>query len=311
MKETFCPRLWNEYYINDKGFVFSCCHNKPQAIGNIHNNSLEEIYNGPIIRKLRSQSLNGKLSCFKNCNLLSKEEIDSFNFTSDLILVSDLQRLKISFGEACNINCRMCWQNSKSKIMLNDQLLIEKINLSHFKYLDVQGGEPFFIKTCRNYLNHAFQNNISLGILTNGTIMTDQLAELLSQKNGFVKISLNAACQKTHDYINKGSKWDLVIKNIAKLKQTRDNYNSKLQIIGHMTLVLANIKELPQFIKNFKDLGFDKIDFGFNYYIPFYLKLNKKLKENLKIQIRESLAIHQNNFSIIEYHRLKKLDLVD
>ena len=46
---TYCPRLWYEIYIDDSGNVFSCCC-KPNLLGSIYNEKLEDICNDKIIQ---------------------------------------------------------------------------------------------------------------------------------------------------------------------------------------------------------------------------------------------------------------------
>ncbi len=43
VKQTFCPRLWDEVFISKDGNVFSCCYEKPRIIGNIYREKLQTI----------------------------------------------------------------------------------------------------------------------------------------------------------------------------------------------------------------------------------------------------------------------------
>ncbi len=151
MANTYCPRLWNEFFINSNGNVYSCCHHKPGKLGNIYKEKLSSIYNNELIKSFRKKSLSGKLNCYKKCNLLSKEETAKYIFTGLETDTKNLRRLKIVFGEGCNINCKMCWQNSKSKKMLNFEILKRNIDLQDFELVDLQGGEPLFIKSSLEY----------------------------------------------------------------------------------------------------------------------------------------------------------------
>lgn len=74
MQNSYCHRLWSEFIINSNGNVYTCCHHKPNKLGNIYKEKLSEIYNNDKILRLRKQSLNGKLKCFKKYNLLTKDD---------------------------------------------------------------------------------------------------------------------------------------------------------------------------------------------------------------------------------------------
>ena len=97
---SFCPRLWEEVYIDEKGNVFACCHNKPAAAGSIYENPLRELFDNEIARTYRKRSLEGRLRCYRGCNLLSREERSRTPWPgiSDSIEYDHLRRLKILFG---------------------------------------------------------------------------------------------------------------------------------------------------------------------------------------------------------------------
>ena len=308
MSSTFCHRLWDEYYVSSNGNVYTCCHHKAGILGNIKENKLEEIYNNDKIKNYRAQSLNGKLKCFKSCSLLKAEELKQNRPDSITVKSSQLNRLKISFGEGCNINCRMCWQNSKSTKMLNFDLLKNQITLSHFNLLEIQGGEPFFIKSARQYLEYALNTDVKITILTNGTIMNKEIATGLLKSSHRIIISLNAVDKKMHEYINRGSNWELVLKNIALLRKLRDEAKSNLKIIGHMTIIVQNINEIPQFLEKYKTFGFDEIEFGYDLRVPIFFKFYKNRKEILKRKIINILD-NCNDLENIELNGLNKLGL--
>src|ERR1700733_6357343 len=152
---TFCYRLWHEAFIDKDGSVFSCCNYKPRAIGNIYQNKLKDIYNNEIIQDLRKKSLDGKLECFANCTLLDKTRTELPKKRSIIKYATDLKRLKILFGEACNISCIMCWQDHKDKSSLNVAKLIENVDLKPFENIELQGGEPLLTPAAKIFFDHA------------------------------------------------------------------------------------------------------------------------------------------------------------
>jgi len=310
MKNTYCPRLWNEFFINSNGNVYSCCHHKPAKLGNIYNEKLSTIYNNEIIKKLREKSLSGKLSCFKNCNLLSEKEVTEYIFSDLKIETDDLRRLKIVFGEGCNINCKMCWQNSKSKKMLSYEVLANNIELKDFKMVDLQGGEPLYIKSSLKYFLFASQYNTNISILTNGTLMSEKIAESLMKASRSIKISLNAGTKEVHESINRGSNWQKVLHNIQFLKEYKLKHNPSFQIIGHMTIIIENLNDIVNFVKYSKRIGFDEIEFGYDFRVPIWLKINKKKKNSLKKEIGLIISKFENEIPIRKY-RLTKLGLLE
>ena len=307
-KNTYCYYLWEEAFINDKGNVYACCHQKSGILGNIYKNTLEEILHFSKIKKLRQLSIHGKLRCHKNCTLLGERKFEDPPIENGF-KYKMLTGLKILFGEGCNINCVMCWQNSKKKRELDPEIIIKNIDLSSVKQIDMQGGEPLYLKSARKYFDHCISKNKQVSFLSNGTIMSENWAEKIAQYSRAISISLNAATKVTHEQINLGSKWETVLDNIQLLQKAKSKIDSKLEIAGHMTIITANLQEIPIFIDKYKEFGFDRIKFGFDLRVPIYLKLHPTIKKELADKVTTSLKQQPNN-KAINIERLKYLGLV-
>ncbi len=306
-KDTYCPFLWEEVYIDPKGDVFGCCHRKPGLIGNIQNGKLKDIYNNSIMQQLRQDSLDGKLPCYERCTILDKESKaprkTTFNY------YSDLKKLKIEFGELCNINCVMCWQDHKSRTVLDHKIVIENVDLEPFDSVDIQGGEPLAMPEAKAFYEYAASQNKRPFFMTNGLLINDEWAEKIVLNSAAIYISLNAATAKTHEIVNRGSKWDTVMKNIKKLQDARRRHGAAFKITGHMTIVLENVQEIALFISHFPEFGFDQIGFGYDQKVPEYLKAQPFLKISLKRDVIKALRTTKDP-SLVDLKRLKMLELV-
>ena len=309
MNATYCPRLWNEVYITSDGNVYACCHRKPQIIGNIRENELKVIYNNEAARYLRNESLNGRLACFEDCSLLKKEIPEKIN---DNLIVNygDLVKLKIEFSTACNIKCIMCKPGGKPrKDEISFEQVINSIDITPFKRIEAEGGEPLFIESARRFFDYAASKGKKVSFMTNALLINDEWAEKISRYSEFIHISLNAATKTTHESINRGSRWETVLGNIQKLRRARERFKTDIVIIGHMTIVVRNLKEIPLFIRDFKELGLDQIKFGFERSMPRYLKAIPFRKMIHRAAI--SKAFNRSKFqSSINTHHLKVLGLI-
>lgn len=308
-KETYCPLLWSEVFIDPKGDVYSCCHRKPSVIGNIHREKLEDIYNNLTIRQLRQKSLDGQLECFEHCTLIDKEKKHKAPKKMMVNYYADLKKLKIEFGELCNISCVMCWQDHKSKTVLDHKKLIENVDLKPFKDVNIQGGEPLAIADAKAFYEYVASKNKNPLIMTNGLLINNDWAEKIVLNSSFIHISLNAATAKTHEMVNKGSKWDVVLRNIKRLKEARERYGTAFKIIGHMTIVVENVQEIALFINNFHGFGVDQIDFGYDKKVPGYLRDYPFLKIALKREIYKAYRMCRDPSSV-DLKRLKMLELI-
>jgi MoaA/NifB/PqqE/SkfB family radical SAM enzyme len=289
VNKTLCPRLWDEIFIDSKGDVFSCCHKKHRPAGNISKGHLRDICNGRVMRGLRKESLSGRLACYKGCTLLRKEKDIDGEAKGTQVDYRGLKRLKIAFGDACNIHCLMCRRTPGAALSLDFEALKEKIDLSPFESIELQGGEPLFIESARRFFDHASSLGKKVSFLTNGTLIDDVWARKIAAHSLFVNFSLNAASKTTHELVNRGSRWETVLANVAKVRAAREASGNPLMIIGHMTIVMENLEEIPLFITSCRGLGFDRINFGYDRRVPLYLKLHPFKAESLASRISEAM----------------------
>ena len=307
---TYCPRLWEEIFIDDNGSVFACCHKKPAKIGTIYKDPLKEICNNECMRNLRKASLGGKLSCFKNCTLLRKDLI-VYRKRPLFVRYNDLKRLKILFGEACNIKCIMCWQNNRNKKVLSFGSVIKNVDISPFEEIEIQGGEPLFIEEAKQFFEYAILKNKKISFMTNGMLIDKNWAKKIALHSSFVCFSLNGATEKTHELINRGSNWKKVLRNIRLIKKMRGLYRTPLKLLGHMTIVPQNMGEIPLFVNKCKQLDFDLVDFGFDERIFTYMRnISSENLAILRCQIQSALNKSRSAHFAVAVHRLKYLGLL-
>lgn len=286
---TFCYRLWTHASIDEKGDVYSCWLRRPEKLGNIKENNLLDILNTKKMKALRKLSLEGKLPCYHSCvfdhinpeiSLFRKLEIEK----------KDLEKLRVLFSYACNLRCIMCKQDHLAKDCIDFSALKKNVDISPFKTIELLGGEPLFIDSAKGFFEFVASNEKKVSFLTNATMIDDSWAEMIAKHSSFVHISLNAAKKETHELINQGSKWDTVLSNIKKIAKFKKKLSSDLKIRGHMTIVIENLDEISRFIDNFKELGFEEIEFGYDNRVPVYLALHPEKKAALKTNIQKALA---------------------
>jgi len=308
---TICPVLWNGFAIDCRGDVFSCCHMKPAKLGDIYHTPLSELTNVQGIIEQRKASLEGKLTCYSDCNLIRYEK-QPLEATTPRAEYNRMTYLHLNFGERCNIACIMCKVHMRehiNKAILNHEALVKNIDLGPFKEIVIQGGEPLFIPECREYLNYLGSIGKKYVLLTNGVLINNETARQLAKDAIRVCISLNAATKETHELVNRGSDFEKVKKNIKRLRKVKATTDSELVLHGRMTLTTTALHEIPLFIKTFGELGFDRINFGYDRAtVPAYLTQNAAFTDKLRTEIRE--AIEGIDHSRIDFLRLEQLELV-
>ena len=291
---TFCSQLWDGVYINRSGEVFACCHQSPKPYGNIHNGPLREIINSPAALQTRAESLAGQLSCYGPCNLLDKEASVPWGHERSQLNYSSLKRLHVSFGEACNIRCTMCdnpQRHRDNPILLDPAVIIRNVDLSPFGTIMLRGGEPLFIRECLRFMEHLEKLEKRYSLYTNGLLIDEKMASRLARNGHAVVVSLNGATKRGHEAVNRGSRFERVVENCHRLREARDRIGSELTITGHMTITTSNLHEVPHFLRSFRQLGFDRVNFGFvKETVPPYLAAAPDFAERLRQETAEAMA---------------------
>ena len=153
----------------------------------------------------------------------------------------------------CNLRCSHCYQEDYSAFELPPETLIsiaDKI-IDALKQWDMHGrisltgGEPFMSKSLF-VLMDKFENSdeiSKLGVLSNGTIVTEQIINQLKKykKLSEIQISLDGANEETHDSIRGTGTFQKTIKSIELLKEN----NFFISIMFTLTSInKTNIDEL-------------------------------------------------------------------
>ncbi|MHA1149574.1 MAG: radical SAM protein [Promethearchaeota archaeon] len=192
---NFCPHLWNGFTIRNNGDIYSCCLSQAFKLGNIYEVELKQLINIPTLLKYRKKSLEGDLKCYNSCTFVKKDILIEKipNYTK--IKYSQLKKIDLIFGRACNISCIMCIRSRRittNDPILNPKILQNNIDITPFKEIIIQGGEPLFIPECLEYMKYLEEKGKKYTILTNGVLINDEMAQRLSLHAKRVIISINA-----------------------------------------------------------------------------------------------------------------------
>lgn len=121
-----------------------------------------------------------------------------------------LTRVHIDISSRCNENCVHCYIPSKKKnsIMTNEMfdIILDQCRGMNVLNLTISGGEPMLNPSLKEYLQKCQQYNFSVNLLSNLTVLTDDLIEII-EKNPLVSIqtSLYAMKPEIHDAITRAT----------------------------------------------------------------------------------------------------------
>jgi molybdenum cofactor biosynthesis enzyme MoaA len=236
---------------------------------------------------LREQmNLNDFIPECLNCSLSELSNIESkrqyYNNKSSLDLLNfDLEDLEIALDYTCNMMCRICdpgqsskWKNAKSLLEKlskinpidskiyktpNDKKnyankikeVISNTDFSKLKRVNIVGGEPFYSKNLKYFLekidNNAGIENIEISFNTNASIFPndDVLSLLLKAKKILIRFSLDAIGDLA-SVIRHGVEWSVIDETIKKWSKYSTKPNLKFVI--HTTISVLNVNVLQKMI---------------------------------------------------------------
>lgn len=207
--------------------------------------------------------------------------------------------LQWHLSENCNLKCLHCYQENHKPIQLSyEQLekiykqyknLLKKLKMKG--HINITGGEPL----CNPHLFKILdlikkdEELISFSILTNGTLITENIAKKIKSYNPYyVQVSLEGG-QKTNDYIRGKGTYKKIAKGIKNLKK----YNIFTSI--SFTATTLNYKEFPKVVSYAKKY---KVD---NVWSDRYIPLGDSEDKNLSLNVSQT----QEYLSIMAKERLK------
>jgi MoaA/NifB/PqqE/SkfB family radical SAM enzyme len=315
--KSYCNLLWDSVYIDQYGNVYTCCHYKPGIIGNLYDDSLKDVWcKGALLNKYRSESITGKLSCYKLCNILTiNQKQNQFKYLLSSLFKKPThtfspRRIWILFSEFCNINCIMCPQDHHSQLFLSNEILQNNIDWNKVDEIELQGGEV--LSTNRGREIYRWLTEIKgkkVNLITNGLLLDDYWISLIVRGSNWVEISVNAASATVHEIVNQGSDFNKVINNVTRLVDVKRKLDLSTSIIFKFTIVPENLLDIADAIILANNLGCDKIAFGYDNNLPEFLNSDEYLKHKIKDQIAN--AINSSMITIdVNKNRLVHLGLV-
>lgn len=263
----FCRAPFEEIEIHARGEVFACCANWTDRymLGNIHENSFEEIWNSEKAMELRQKILN------KDYSLCNEGKCQYLQFGFPPFFSNDYETykpkmekypivIKYVYDYECNIACYIC----REKIRRMPKEELEELNakidtfflpmLKHSRILTINAnGDPFGSRHSRLLIKKAAKMYPDLkfdfhtnGILLNKTVLNN--LNISPEKISTVRISIHAATKETYGKIVKNGEtlFPKIIENLNYLKEIRQQNNFELYV--HFVVLPENYKEISAFV---------------------------------------------------------------
>lgn len=268
-----CLNPWNYLNIEYDGDCYFCCSiysidKKP--IGNILEQSFDEIWNGEKAQEFRKSIIEAKYS---HCNVnFCKEKYDRFNnlfsnnYSQDSLLAENPTVIQFSYDYTCSQRCIFC--RDKIKVFSDDLKSIWNENiekkiipiLKNCKLFILNGGgEIFDSEHSLSVINKIATNfpGIKFELFTNGIKCTQENLKKLGIEDriSLIHISVNAATKETYKKIFRSDNFEKVIDNLKYISELKKE--NKIKEI-HLNFIVnaVNYKDMPKFVKLAEELDF-------------------------------------------------------
>jgi sulfatase maturation enzyme AslB (radical SAM superfamily) len=253
------------------GGVNACCARFEFGAGSVSYNSLEQIFESPVMRILHLTTINRTyLFCTEYCKFqmrdIAKELDVTFRNFYPLPHISEYT-ITLSYMNSCNLWCRSCRNTrrgdeadrSESTLAIHDELLrsLDKINnIMH------GSGEILFGKLFRKLL---FEQNPKdfIRFTTNGMLLNAKNLEKLRQKYKTIRItiSMDGGTQETFEYLRRGANFKIFLRNLKTAGEFREQ--GKLAELNVACVVQKdNFRELEEIVHIARGAKIDKVLFS-------------------------------------------------
>ncbi|PIP91237.1 MAG: hypothetical protein COW01_06190 [Bdellovibrionales bacterium CG12_big_fil_rev_8_21_14_0_65_38_15] len=263
---TFCPIPFIQLELSPLGSVSACCFSGEYKVGDVADQTIEEIWNGEIIQTWRNEFLTGDIKICEKAikNFGCQKNYQHLNHLVEYKVIQSKmpQRLDLRLNGKCNLECVMCdvWSQPNGLYDKSDFWSIgpEKI-YPYLKEVDMLGGEPFIQKDTFRFIEEVSKINkdCTWGFITNCHYrISKQLRDGLDGlKIRHIHLSMDAITTKTYAAIRLKGDFERVLETVmdyVSIRNEREIQGRGFTLFASICVQRDNWHELPEFL-NFCD----------------------------------------------------------
>jgi MoaA/NifB/PqqE/SkfB family radical SAM enzyme len=181
------------------------------------------------------------------------------------VLNSRARSLTVVLTQKCNLNCIMCTQDHKEKDDISAKVIDEIKNaLPYIEQISWCGGEVLLYDKFDYIFNEACKYPVKQEIITNGTLLTRDIAQKYFNNNVTLNISIDGITKDVYEKIRRGASFDALLKNLEMLRKI----DKKRDYNYHMLAVVmkSNYDQMHKFAGFAKKYGFTGLIMNFVIY---------------------------------------------
>jgi hypothetical protein len=292
----FCskPFTWFEVSrgnLGGEGDTFLCCPSwLPVPVGNLGQQSVNEVWNGPRAREIRRSILDGTFDFCVRANCPHLQAGDGPVMPADAVTDPELRRavderltvlpwgprdINCSYDRSCNLSCPSCRTEVIVETAAGDR--IERIQqrlteeaLGDARLLYITGsGDPFGSPYFRRWLQTMRRADMPrlerIHLHTNGLLWTPErweaipanVRELITSAD----ISIDAATEDTYAINRRGGRFEVLLRNLSFVRALRTGGPLRHLSVG-MTVQANNFAQMRDFVRLGQRFAADTVYFG-------------------------------------------------
>ncbi|MEN7982326.1 MAG: radical SAM protein [Nanoarchaeota archaeon] len=234
------------------------------------------------------------------------KHIDKIQNWSDRELET-LVTAEIDMTNKCNAKCPGCIggrKNANASISKEEShdIIDQLTEIGLRGLIFTGGGEPLVNKHTPDAIKYAKSKGLDIGIITNGILLNEEIAEIILENCTWCRVSLNAGNEKTYKLIQglDGNLFNKAVANTQKISQLKKEKNSECTIgIAYLTG-----KATIEGMENFAKLG-KKLDIDYSQFRPFHGDFTEIENELSEIKKKYQTNTHKIVDSTYKYEHFK------
>jgi MoaA/NifB/PqqE/SkfB family radical SAM enzyme len=177
--------------------------------------------------------------------------------------------LGLVLGNACNLDCRHCYQEKNADNLLQPREIGRELTqefLSLCPYLTglrVQGGEVLAYRGFRDLMEDlaSVVRRPLLSVSTNGTLIDEEWAEVMVRLPfASLTVSIDGATPATFARLRRGAELALVLANVERIHRWKRKLNSDRPALDSFFVVMrSNFREIPAYLELMHRHGFEEV----------------------------------------------------
>ncbi len=153
----------------------------------------------------------------------------------------------------CNLSCAHCYASRFSglrELTTEEALaLIREASELGVAHINFTGGEPLLRGDIVTLMEEARDLAVGVSMVTNGTVVTERVAERLARLNVYAYVSLDGPRREVHERLRGPGTWDRVLRGIELLREAGVDFSTVMAVCRH------NASCVGEYVAKAEELG--------------------------------------------------------